>query len=430
MGLFKKHLHPLLSRKNRKDNDPNSAFIDAIDDTLRDVEGDIIESKIHSSLKTAKGWSLDEYGSWFGLQRNPNESDSRYRRRLINYISIPKGTNAAIKWAVRNYLKDLSAGVEVYEPFKDIFFLNSSKLNGTHHLMGYNYRFAVIRVDIGVPFDDRLIEYLQDFIPSGVRVHVNYDPSIPRTNQTSTDTSASLFSMNIKQSDLHAETYTGLERYIGGRIQMGDDDSVMESFITNRSQINSEDVLTGSFTKDRELYHVFGIGRDIKPSLDSRIGELYGLLEDFEEVEYKYLTNIHDDSERVSIGLSPADEVYQVWNIDKYMHSRYYGTDVKVPRTREGHSKLLKGSEFTLSTEIDSKGKSYDFEVYNFTTRRWVNLKRIIGMGVPSTIHAELKEPYHYLNENRLMLTRIKVNDALNMELNYLSLDYRVKEEA
>ena len=186
MGLFKKHLHPLLSRKNRKDNDPNSAFIDAIDDTLRDVEGDIVESKIHSSLKTAKGWSLDEYGSWFGLQRNPNESDSEYRSRLVNYISIPRGTNAAIKWAVRNYLNDLSAGVEIYEPFKDIFFLNSSKLNGTHHLMGYDYRFAVIRVDIGVPFDDRLVEYLQDFIPSGVRVHINYDPSIPRTDQTST----------------------------------------------------------------------------------------------------------------------------------------------------------------------------------------------------------------------------------------------------
>lgn len=426
MGLFKKHLHPLLSRKNRKDNDPNSAFIDAIDDTLRDVEGDIIESKIHSSLKTAKGWSLDEYGSWFGVSRNSGENDSSYRRRIVRYISIPRGTNTAIKWAVRNYLQDPNAGIEIYEPFRDIFFLNRSLLNGDHHLMGYNYRFAVIHINISEPFDEGIMDYLRDFIPAGVRAHFNYDPSIPRTTVTDSEVSASIFSMQVGKSNLQAEAFSGLERYIGGRVQLGDDDEVMKTFITNISELNSNKVLTGSFSKDRELYHVLGTGRNVTPGLYSRIGELYNVLEGFEESSYKDLTNNSNGVETVKMSLNPADEIYQIWNIDQYFHKRYYGSDVRVDRTREGHAELLEGSEYTWITKMEDRGKSYDFQIYNYNSRRWETLERVFGKGSFEKFHTRLDNPIKYLNENRLLITRIKANDVLNLELDYMALDYRV----
>ena len=426
MGLFKKHLHPLLSRKNRKDNDPNSAFIDAIDDTLRDVEGDIVESKIHSSLKTAKGWSLDEYGSWFGVPRNSGENDSSYRRRIVRYISVPRGTNTAIKWAVRNYLQDPNAGIEIYEPFRDIFFLNRSLLNGDHHLMGYNYRFAVIHINISEPFDESIMGYLKDFIPAGVRAHFNYDPSIPRTTVTDSEVSASIFSMQVGKSNLHAEAFSGLERYIGGRVQLGDDDGVMKSFITNISELNSNEVLTGSFSKDRELYHALGTGRNVTPGLYSRIGELYNVLEGFEESSYKDLTNNSNGTETVKITLNPANEVYQIWNIDQYFHKRYYGSDVRVDRTREGYAELIEGSEYTWISKMEDRGKSYDFQIYNYNSGRWETLERVFGKGSFEKFHARLENPIKYLNENRLLVTRIKANDVLKLELDYMALDYRI----
>lgn len=95
MGNFLRNLHPLLRRdKNMKDNqDPNHALLDAMNSELEEVEQETIASKLQSSLKTATGEYLDNFGDWFGVYRKDNESDEKYRQRIIDYLLLKRGTN-------------------------------------------------------------------------------------------------------------------------------------------------------------------------------------------------------------------------------------------------------------------------------------------------------------------------------------------------
>lgn len=429
MSNFLKNIHPLLARKKNDNSDTNYAILHAIDSVLEDTEKETIDSKKQSSLKTATSKYLDIWGDWHGVYRKDGESDSRYRRRIIAYVDMPRGTNQSIVRAIRRYLGDPHVGVEIFEPFNNIFTLNSSKLNGNHGLMGYYYRFAVIQVNIGRPFDDDLIDYIYRFTPSGVKVHINYDPSLPRTTDTGDNVAPSLFTMTPFSSVIDATRYTGLEKFIGGRIQLGDQDAVLKAFVTNHSKLNSEDVLTGSFVNNRELYHVFGKASSLTPLPDSRMGNLLGMVEELKESDYLNTTNQTGATNVSSLNVNPSEEVYMVWNIDHYISKKYLGSGFNIPRTKEGHAKVLKGSAFTMTTKSDSRGVTFDFQVYNFRTKKWVTLQREVANGRVKTFHTYLVSPIDYLNDNRLMITRIKSNNTFKLDLDYLALDYRNEAE-
>ena len=429
MGSFLKNIHPLLKRNKSDSSDTNYAILHAIDSVLNDVEKETIESKKHSALHSATGEYLNYFGGWFGVRRKDGESDSRYRRRIVQYLDMPRGTNQSVILAVRRYLEDPYVGVEIYEPYEDIFMLNKSKLNGTHGLMGDYYRFAVIQISIGSPFDEDLIDYVYRFTPSGVRVHINYDPSLPRRNDTSGTISAPLFAMSPVTSATEATRQTGLENYVGGRIQLRDQDSVLESFINNHSKMDDLDALTGSFTHGRELYHILGKGAEIVPKTAVRMGELLSQLEELPEEDYLTPTRQSGGAETAKVSLTPSEQVYMVWNIDKYLHTKYTGSSTKISRTREGYGDILEGSAFTLTTKSQSRGSSFDFEIYNFTTRRWETLKREMTNGSLNTLHATLTNTTNYLSQNRLMITRIKPNHNFELELDYLALDYKKELE-
>jgi len=425
MSSFLNNIHPLLSRKKNDPSDVNFAILNAINSVLEDTERDTIEAKKQSSLKSATGKYLEIYGDWHGVYRRDGESDTRYRSRIITFVDMPRGTNQSIIRAVRRYLGDQNVGVEVYEPFNDIFILNKSKLNGSHGLMGDYYRFAVIQVNIGNPFDDDLIDYIYRFTPSGVKVHINYDPSLPRRNDTATDVAPSLFTMTALESEVQATWYSGLEEYIGGRIQLRDQDAVLEDYIINHSKLNSQDILTGSFVNGRDFYHVFGKASNLIPKLGSRMGDILSQVQDMEEADYLNTTNQSGASQVTTVNINPSEEVYMAWNIDQYLSKKYLGSNINIPRTKEDYANVLLGSEFTLTTRTGNRGVTYDFQAYNFLTRRWVTLHRELGNGSVKTFHTEVVNPIQYLNDNRIMVTRIKANTTFTLDLDYVALDYR-----
>ena len=151
MSNFLKNLHPLLKRKkNPQDNkDPHYAIINMFSEELDNLEQETIDSKIQSSLGTATGKYLDIYGDWYGLVRKKNELDDTYRDRIIEYVLLKRGTNNSIIGAIKRFLEDEDVYVDIYEPFKNIFYTNKSHLNGEDHLMGDYYRFAIIDITIG-----------------------------------------------------------------------------------------------------------------------------------------------------------------------------------------------------------------------------------------------------------------------------------------
>lgn len=166
-----------------KADDPNFAVLNAIDANLRSTEKETLTAKIQSYLHSATTNYLDHWGSWFGAYRGVAETDSSYRARIIETITVERGTVAALHKAIASYLNDPSTTVTIYEPFNNLFRLNQSALNGADHLMGDVYRYGVILVDIPKEYPASLLQMLQDFKPAGVLVIINYNTDLLTIDQ-------------------------------------------------------------------------------------------------------------------------------------------------------------------------------------------------------------------------------------------------------
>lgn len=177
-----KYLHPLWKTRLTKDSNPHSVVLASLDDMLQSVATDAISSKKDARLETATGQWLDEFGDKFGVFRKDNEDDDTYRQRIINFILIERGTVISIEDAIKKYLNDPTTKVEIYEPYKNVFILNKSKLNGEDHLLGKYYTTAVIdaRFTENVPLD--VLSEIEKFKPAGVRATLSRLPNRKNTD--------------------------------------------------------------------------------------------------------------------------------------------------------------------------------------------------------------------------------------------------------
>ena len=258
MSNFLKNLHPLLKRKkNPKDNkDPHYAIINMFSEELDNLEQETIDSKIQSSLGTATGKYLDIYGDWYGLVRKKNELDDTYRDRIIEYVLLKRGTNNSIIGAIKRFLEDEDVYVDIYEPFKNIFYTNKSHLNGEDHLMGNYYRFAIIDITIGKSFPLEIIDEINKFKPAGVKVYFTYDGSYDLgEDKIITPVFYKDYPKVTTYQDV--DIFRGYGRILYGHLNLGiaKVKDITDVFKTNNSLINSLDVLSGSATVGREFYN-------------------------------------------------------------------------------------------------------------------------------------------------------------------------------
>jgi hypothetical protein len=182
---FLKYLLPAW-KTNLDDNRANAAILKAIDQTLNDAEQDTVNNKIQSILGTASGEDLDKYGTLFGLYRQDGEADAPYVKRLNKYITLERGTIPAIINAVRVFLNDYNSSIYIYEPWRNVFFLNGSHLNGNDSLQGLYYTQAVIDIKFGIPVPNGILDVVNEFKPAGVTVHLTYAP--PKAKKTFNET--------------------------------------------------------------------------------------------------------------------------------------------------------------------------------------------------------------------------------------------------
>ncbi|ADH03185.1 gp39 [Bacillus phage W.Ph.] len=181
---FVKYLHPLWKSMLSKVNDSHTAVVTSIDDAFTQAEKDAMELVKDANLETASGEWLDEYGNIFGVFRKDNEKDDDYRRRIINWILTERGTVGSIKDAIEKWLDDPEAEVEIYEPFKNVFFLNKSKLNGPDHLLGRYYTSAVIDIRFTKHVPVEIIDEIRKFKAAGVTAKLTRLPN--RNNKSYT----------------------------------------------------------------------------------------------------------------------------------------------------------------------------------------------------------------------------------------------------
>nr|DAG90117.1 MAG TPA: Baseplate wedge protein [Herelleviridae sp.] len=257
MSNFYKNIHPLLRRgkKPNKYDDTNFAVLNALNYELTQAEQETIASKIHSSLETATGEYLDTWGDWFGVYRKDDWNDEYYRKRIIRELLLKRATIPAIIDALLDFLNDNDAVIQIYEPWRNIFYTNKSKLNGDDHLMGHYYRFAIIDISIDRPFPPEIVEIIKAFKPAGVLFYLRIDTSLNK-NKTTVESPYVYLDVTNK-TDL--EFLNGLYYDLRGNINLSDQRTqVVENniFHTNNSMLNGEDVLAGAFDHGRGYIHL------------------------------------------------------------------------------------------------------------------------------------------------------------------------------
>jgi len=254
---FFRNIHPLLRRNKRpeKYDDTNFAVLNALNYELTRAEQETIASKIQSSLESATDTYLDTWGDWFGVYRKDGWDDEYYRARIIRELLLKRGTIPAIIDALVDFLNDNDAVVQIYEPWRNIFYTNKSKLNGDDHLMGYYYRFAIIDISIDRPFPPEIVEIIKAFKPAGVLFYLRLDTSLSK-NKTTVESPYVYLDVTNKTE---LEFLNGLYYDLRGNINLSDQRTQVVGnniFHTNNSKLNGEDVLAGAFNHGRGYIHL------------------------------------------------------------------------------------------------------------------------------------------------------------------------------
>ena len=257
MSNFFRNIHPLLRRNKRpeKYDDTNFAVLNALNYELTQAEQETIASKIQSSLESATDTYLDTWGDWFGVYRKDGWDDEYYRARIIRELLLKRGTIPAIIDALVDFLNDNDAVVQIYEPWRNIFYTNKSKLNGDDHLMGYYYRFAIIDISIDRPFPPEIVEIIKAFKPAGVLFYLRLDTSLDK-NKTTVESPYVYLDVTNKTE---LEFLNGLYYDLRGNINLSDQRTQVVGnniFHTNNSKLNGEDVLAGAFNHGRGYVHL------------------------------------------------------------------------------------------------------------------------------------------------------------------------------
>lgn len=245
-GILERFL-PTTYRTTDDGSNAHNAFFGAIKNSIETTRDDVENISLQVYFTKATGRFLDLYGKYIGLSRNTDESDESYRDRLVSYIKTKRGTIDAIISGIRNELNDPDVPVSIYETWRNIFILNQSKLNGLDYIMGEKYRYAVIEVTIGKYVEpDILKDIVSRYKAYGVLVIYRYSLGITDNYYDSVVD----FSDNYYNSDKEYSTIPATEPYFKNyTVTLGDSPLTTDdinSFTTNKSNINGTDVLSGN----------------------------------------------------------------------------------------------------------------------------------------------------------------------------------------
>lgn len=433
MSNFLKNLHPLLRRsKNKKDNqDPNYALINMLNEEMNLVEKDAIKSKLQSSLKTATGAYLDKFGDWFGVYRKPNEDDEKYRERIIEYLLLKRGTNNSIIKAIRDYLEKEDAYVSVYEPYKNIFYTNKSHLNGEDHLMGYYYRFAIINISIGCYFPVEILDVINKFKPAGVQVYLTYKGQYTNTGSPV---------LKLLEGLPKITTYTRIRRLSGfgdifyGHFNLSErkeyGEVSTEVFNTNKSKINSSDVLAGSSNVGRSFYnYAYYSIKELTPTQDSYVTTT--LTDTDKELPVEYYSYTKElDNYIVNYTLPKTYSVkflYHNFNLGEYFSK--YKEELLTGNKKQNIIDFVgkvNYSVFLKALVPPTENVTIDVQVYDFSTRYWNTISTKKLSNVEINIGSEVGFLTDYINDNLNIFTRLRIReyDSVELKLNYIDLSF------
>lgn len=112
------------------------AILDSMAFALDLANAQIPDAVLEIDYAFSDGDFMDIWGEYWGIPRIIGEADTDYRNRTIDTILMPKVNAMAMARAV-----SLLAGlpVEIYEPWRDTFYLDSSRMDQDHLCDGIFY---------------------------------------------------------------------------------------------------------------------------------------------------------------------------------------------------------------------------------------------------------------------------------------------------
>ena len=240
-GILDRFL-PTPFRSIGQGSETHNAFLGAIKSSILTTEQELSENVKQVYLNYATGKLLDLYGKWIGIARRDNELDESYRDRLINYITKQRVTIAGIIQGIKDELDNNDLNISIYEPWRNIFILNKSLLNGPDRIMGEFYRYAIIQVilDDFIP-QSQLTKILDKYKAAGVQIFYSFNNGMSFGDELISISLQNIY-MDYKKSiinPLYFKDTFGINDLPTGELNK-------DIFTTNISDINGKDVLAGS----------------------------------------------------------------------------------------------------------------------------------------------------------------------------------------
>ena len=200
-------------------NEDHNAVITGITKALETVDKDTDQMKNELQIPTATDSWLDEWGSWFGINRISGEADEPYRARILDVLA-DKVTIPAIIAGVKKVLGDNTI-VKVYEPFVDVRIFNRSTFSGKGKYQNKDYyRIGVIDIILNKPITVELIKYVNLIKAGGISVKFTYRPTPPADQvvvdgTNSEPTLSNTISMKLgEMKEQSGRTFSGSKPYM------------------------------------------------------------------------------------------------------------------------------------------------------------------------------------------------------------------------
>lgn len=446
MGNFLKNIHPLLrrGRQPNKYDDSNFAVLNALNYELTQAEQETIASKIQSSLESATDTYLDTWGDWFGVYRKDGWDDEYYRKRIIRELLLKRGTIPAIIDALVDFLDDNDAVISIYEPWRNIFYLNKSKLNGEDHLMGFYYRFAIIDISIDRPFPPEIVEVIQAFKPAGVKFYINLDMSL---NVNTTPVESPYTDIGVITSEA-LEMFTGLFYDVIGDINLANQTPQIvdnDFFITNKSLLNSTDVLSGSFSHGRGLIHLASdmLTIPFTPTNEDTLSTIKTAIGEGSADMYTYTSKADGITAQVKIpaieeGTSDTSAMYITLDVLNYLdnYNKQDYADLKEQYGDEALAILL--ADLNLSTRVralvsPSNAVETEIAVYDFSAESWFTLSNENISRSFKVTNSDINRATEHINDSGLLVIRIsckrkELDTFFEIDTLNLTFDHRLGE--
>ena len=207
--------------KQEGGNEENSAILDAIGNSLDQVNEDTDLIVDEMSIKRSTSTWLDKWASWFGIARTYGEVDISLRKRVLNVLTDATVTIPAIVEMTKRILGDDTI-VVVYEPYHDVRFFNVSTFSGKGKYEDDEYyRVGVIDVIVNKPVTDDLINAITLIKGGGIHLKFTYNPAeIVDVNESTEPLSFTLYlDQVLTQERVPASSLSGTSRtkFSGGK---------------------------------------------------------------------------------------------------------------------------------------------------------------------------------------------------------------------